>query len=43
MEQVLEIALSRKPEAMEWEEPAIAKPEPAAQPQVQQDVGLTAH
>jgi ATP-dependent Lon protease len=47
MEQVLEIALSRKPEAIEWDESEQASPPaketPAVQPTVQPDHGVTAH
>jgi ATP-dependent Lon protease len=42
MEQVLEIALSRKPEAIEWDETAVVQ-DPAVQPGVQPDLGITAH
>ena len=43
MEQVLEIALSRKPEPIEWDEAAALEQQTAVQPPVQQDVGVTAH
>jgi ATP-dependent Lon protease len=42
MEQVLAIALTRKPEAIVWEEPVIA-PQTAAQPGLPTDLGITAH
>jgi len=43
MEQVLEIALSRKPEAIEWEETPIVQEQPAIQQPIQPDMGVTAH
>jgi ATP-dependent Lon protease len=43
MEQVLEIALSRKPVAIEWDEPQITQEPAAVQAPIQPDVGLTAH
>jgi ATP-dependent Lon protease len=42
MEQVLEIALLRKPEAIQWDEPEIVQ-QPAVQPAIQPDLGVTAH
>jgi ATP-dependent Lon protease len=42
MEQVLEIALSRKPEAIEWDETSVVQ-DPAVKPGVQPDLGITAH
>jgi ATP-dependent Lon protease len=42
MEQVLAIALTRKPEAILWEEPVIPQ-QPAAQPGLPTDLGITAH
>jgi ATP-dependent Lon protease len=41
MEQVLEIALLRKPEAIQWDEPEVVQP--AVQPAIQPDLGVTAH
>ena len=43
MEQVLEIALSRKPEPIQWEEPSEIVQQPAVHEPIQPDVGLTAH
>lgn len=42
MEQVLEIALLRKPEAILWDEPEVVQ-QPAVQPAIQPDLGVTAH
>jgi ATP-dependent Lon protease len=42
MEQVLEIALLRKPEAIQWDEPEVVQ-QPAVQPTIQPDLGVTAH
>jgi ATP-dependent Lon protease len=42
MEQVLEIALLRKPEAIQWDEPEVVQ-QPAVQPAIQPDLGVTAH
>jgi ATP-dependent Lon protease len=42
MEQVLEIALLRKPEAIQWDEPEVVQ-QPAVQPPIQPDLGVTAH
>ena len=42
MEQVLEIALIRKPEAILWDDVEMVQ-KPAIQPPMQPDVGLTAH
>jgi ATP-dependent Lon protease len=42
MEQVLEIALVRKPEAIQWDEAEMVQ-QPAVQPAIQPDLGVTAH
>jgi ATP-dependent Lon protease len=43
MEQVLEIALSKKPEPIEWSAKAVSVQEPASAASVQSEISVTAH